>query len=67
VIKKGLVLSASRAGAPVREGGRPRANGPVPIFTMHVTQRPGEADLFGRYNLTAYDEMFSSAGVPRAH
>ena len=35
-----------------------RANGPVPIFTMHVTQRPGEADLFGRYNLTAYDEMF---------
>ena len=51
----------------MREGGRPRANGPVPIFTMHVTQRPGEADLFGRYNLTAYDEMFSSAGVPRAH
>ena len=26
--------------------------------TMHATQRPGEAALFGRYNLSAYDEMF---------
>ena len=34
---------------------------------MHSTQRPGEAALFGRYNLTAYDEMFASADAPRPH
>src|SRR5262245_46242509 len=34
---------------------------------MHVAQRPGEAALFGRYNVTAYDEMFGSPSLPRAH
>src|SRR5580658_8936772 len=34
---------------------------------MQVAQRPGEAALFGHYNLAAYDEMFGSANTPRAH
>ena len=34
---------------------------------MHVTQLNGEAALFGRYCLAAYDEMFDSAATPRAH
>jgi uncharacterized circularly permuted ATP-grasp superfamily protein len=34
---------------------------------MHVTQVNGEAALFGRYCLAAYDEMFDSASIPRAH
>jgi uncharacterized circularly permuted ATP-grasp superfamily protein len=34
---------------------------------MHVTQLNGEAALFGRYRLAAYDEMFDSARAPRAH
>ena len=34
---------------------------------MHSTQRPGEAALFGRYNLSAYDEMFASPDAPRSH
>ncbi|MGP0070058.1 MAG: circularly permuted type 2 ATP-grasp protein [Isosphaeraceae bacterium] len=28
---------------------------------------PDESELFGRYRLSAYDEMFESAGCPRAH
>src|ERR1700722_5693146 len=34
---------------------------------MHSTQRPGEAALFGRYNLTPYDEMFASPDAARPH
>ncbi len=34
---------------------------------MHSTQRPGEAALFGRYNLSPYDEMFASSDAPRPH
>jgi uncharacterized circularly permuted ATP-grasp superfamily protein len=34
---------------------------------MHVTQPNGEAALFGRYCLAAYDEMFDSPATPRAH
>jgi uncharacterized circularly permuted ATP-grasp superfamily protein len=34
---------------------------------MHVTQLNGEAALFGRYRLAAYDEMFDSESSPRAH
>jgi uncharacterized circularly permuted ATP-grasp superfamily protein len=34
---------------------------------MLTTQLSAEAALFGRYRLTAYDEMFEGAGHPRDH
>jgi uncharacterized circularly permuted ATP-grasp superfamily protein len=34
---------------------------------MLIARSAEEAALFGRYQLSAYDEMFEAAGVPRAH
>jgi uncharacterized circularly permuted ATP-grasp superfamily protein len=34
---------------------------------MLATRSPDEAALFGEYRLAAYDEMFQSHGLPRAH
>jgi uncharacterized circularly permuted ATP-grasp superfamily protein len=34
---------------------------------MHATQLSGQAALFGRYCLAAYDEMFENSATPRSH
>ena len=63
MIKRSGSIERHEPGYPCANGGHSRRTLPVPIFTMHLTQRPGEAALFGRYNLAAYDEMFASCRI----